>query len=92
MDRLGVANAARRLLGLPVSNSLQLPAEAMAGIPKVGKLELTAPLPRFRTLTVCIRAALRGVRDPSVQHMVERNRSLDEMKQIEQIMARTARA
>lgn len=38
------------------------------------------PLPRYRTLTIMVRAALYGYRHPLVQHMVERNRDIDGMK------------
>lgn len=40
-------------------------------------LELAAATPRFSTLTICIRGALRGWRDPVVQHMIERNREVE---------------
>lgn len=40
-------------------------------------LRLKDPLPRFRTLTICIRGALFGLGHPGVRHMVERNRMLE---------------
>jgi hypothetical protein len=36
--------------------------------------------PRFSTLTVCIRGALRGFHDPVVRHMIERNREVEMMR------------
>lgn len=38
------------------------------------------PLPRYRTLTIMVRAAIYGSRHPLVQHMAERNREIDGMK------------
>jgi len=40
---------------------------------------MTEPLPRYRVLTICIRAAIAvgGFANPTVQHMVERNQMLD---------------
>lgn len=83
IENLEIANMARAACGLPISGVVTLPG---------GKVSVAEPLPRYRTFLVCIRAALLGVAHPLVQHMVQRNRSLDDMKQMEQIMARTARA
>lgn len=44
------------------------------------KLEIGAATPRFSTLTICIRGALRGWRDHGVQHMIERNREVEMMR------------
>lgn len=44
---------------------------------------MTEPLPRYRVLTICIRAAIAvgGWENPTVAHMVERNQMLDLAKQ-----------
>lgn len=44
---------------------------------------MTEPLPRYRVLTICIRAAIAvgGWENPTVKHMVERNQMLDLAKQ-----------
>jgi hypothetical protein len=44
-----------------------------------------SPLPRYRTLTICVRAALYGLVDPPVRHMIERNRMLADAKALEQM-------
>ncbi|MGH8117415.1 MAG: hypothetical protein ACREPJ_08945 [Rhodanobacteraceae bacterium] len=41
------------------------------------RMRLKDPLPRFRTLTVCVKGALLGLGHPHVQHMVRRNRYLE---------------
>jgi hypothetical protein len=41
------------------------------------------PLPRYRTLTVWVRAMLYGHDDPLVQHMIQRNAYVDMYRQIE---------
>ena len=41
------------------------------------------PLPRYRTLTICVRLALYG--KEAVKHMVERNRTLDEYVAMERL-------
>lgn len=40
---------------------------------------MTEPLPRYRVLTICIRAAIAvgGWENPTVKHMVERNEMLN---------------
>jgi len=43
---------------------------------------IRAGVPRFRTLTVCIHAALYGVKHPGVQHMINRNIAVDSQRQI----------
>lgn len=45
--------------------------------PGPDNLRLKDPLPRFRTLTICIRGGLFGLGHPGVRHMVERNRMLE---------------
>lgn len=41
------------------------------------KIRIKDPLPRFRTLAVCIKGALLGLGHPHVRYMVERNRYLE---------------
>ncbi|MGH8147871.1 MAG: hypothetical protein ACREPY_16260 [Rhodanobacteraceae bacterium] len=41
------------------------------------EIRIKDPLPRFRTLAVCIKGALLGLGHPHVQHMVRRNRYLE---------------
>lgn len=48
----------------------------------------TSPLPRYRTLTIAIRMALYGRANGLVQHMAQRNRDIDDMRQLEQVMAK----
>lgn len=40
-------------------------------------LRLKDPLPRFRTLTICVRGAIYGLGHPWVRDMVARNRYLE---------------
>lgn len=40
-------------------------------------LQRAAATPRFSTLTICVRGALRGWNDRVVQHMIERNREIE---------------
>lgn len=44
-----------------------------------------SPLPRYSTLAICVRAALYGLADATVRHMIERNRMLDDAKELDQI-------
>lgn len=46
-----------------------------------------SPLPRYRPLTICIRAALYGLANSMVRHMIERNRMLDDAKALDQVDA-----
>ncbi|MEO7198592.1 MAG: hypothetical protein ABIY56_00060 [Dokdonella sp.] len=48
---------------------------------------IAAPLPRYRALTLCIRAAIFGVTHPLVQHMARRNHELDEAVALEKAIA-----
>lgn len=41
--------------------------------------------PRFSTLAVCIRGALRGFNDTVVRHMIERNREVEMMRALLEI-------
>lgn len=41
------------------------------------------PMPRFKSLTICICAALYGIRDPKTAHMLDRNLHSDALKQME---------
>jgi hypothetical protein len=43
-------------------------------------LQRAAATPRFSTLTICVRGALRGWNDRVVQHMIERNREVEMMR------------
>jgi hypothetical protein len=43
-------------------------------------LRIAATTPRYNTLTICIRGALRGWRDGQVQHMLSRNREVEMMR------------
>lgn len=53
----------------------QLPA-----VQRAAHTSVLGPLPRYRTLTIMVRAALYGAQHPLVQHMAERNREIDGMK------------
>lgn len=49
-----------------------------------------ADTPRFSTLAICVRGALRGWHDRSVQHMLERNREVEMMRATGQFDRRAA--
>lgn len=72
MERMHIANDARGRLGLPVKNVIS-----------TVDLKLSEPLPRFARMVIAVRAAIRGWNDPSVQHMVERNKQLDLWRAVE---------
>lgn len=46
----------------------------------------TSALPRYRLLTLCIRAAIFGASHPLVQHMARRNHELDEHAALEKAL------
>jgi hypothetical protein len=54
------------------------------------RLQMAASTPRFSTLTICVRGALRGWGDAVVQHMIERNREVEMMRAMLQIGAKPA--
>lgn len=53
-------------------------------------LQRAAATPRFSTLTICVRGALRGWNDQVVQHMIERNREVEMMRALVQMQAKPA--
>ena len=44
-----------------------------------------SPLPRYRTLAICIRVGLYGLASTMVQHMIERNRMLDDARALDRM-------
>jgi hypothetical protein len=73
-ERSMVCDTARAALGLPVKRVITF-----------GTMKLTEALPRYRVLLICIRAALYGFHNPTVKHMVDRNRELDEYAAMERL-------
>jgi hypothetical protein len=73
-ERMEVCDEARRLLGFPAKRVVTL-----------GTMKLTEALPRYRVLTIIIRAALYGFYNATVKHMVDRNRDLDEYAAMERL-------
>lgn len=73
-----IANQARALLGMPPKTLVSM------------GVDLVEALPRYRNLSICIRAALYSLANGTVRHMVERNRALDELRAMEQVMGATA--
>lgn len=73
-ERMEVCDEARRLLGFPAKRVVTL-----------GTMKLTEALPRYRVLTIIIRAAVYGFHNATVKHMVDRNRDLDEYAAMERL-------
>lgn len=74
-ERMLITDEARRLLGFPAARVVSL-----------GKMKL-GPMPRYRNFVICLRAALYGFTNPTVRHMVDRNRRLDEFAALERMAA-----
>jgi hypothetical protein len=73
-ERAMACDAARWILGLPAKRLMTF-----------GRMKLTEALPRYRVLLICIRAGLYGFHNPTVKHMVDRNRSIDEYAAMERL-------
>lgn len=73
-ERALVCDEARALLNLPVKRLITF-----------GTMKLTEVLPRYRVPLICMRAALYGFGNPTVKHMVDRNRELDEYAAMERL-------
>lgn len=56
----------------------------------IQNLRVAAATPRFSTLTICIRGALRGWNDVQVQHMLSRNREVEMMRALLSVEMKTA--
>lgn len=75
MERMEIAAAARRHLGLP----------AVRAIAKIR--HITEMAPRFTQMAIAVRAAIRGMKDPTVIDMAMRNMAIVNERNVSRVSA-----